>query len=337
VEDTLILYFHSKVSISNEYEIINNLFKHTIEPFDEILNEFKTNPNLEISCAYPSISGFAYFNFFWTRANYIKKYCIKPEINENQYIWEIWIGKHFCKKTDEIITYSPILKYDQITTTHELWNIYNKHKNEKNKKQIYIYGDSHAERLFKNLLLPHKNVFHNSITMNRIGRDNIIINFDTTTNNRINEEQTHILVYGEVDSRCHIYKQIEIGRNEDDIINELVTKYFETIKNNIINYKNIIIVGIVPPLTQENFDKEFANKWMKLPLNGTNEERLRYRNKINKKLQEFCIEHNYVYFAPYDFYEDKHQFLKYELSDLNVHIEKNQYFLNKFMKLFASL
>ena len=43
---------------------------------------------------------------------------------------------------------------------------------------IYIYGDSHGTFSFKNLKLNHKNCICNSITMFRIGRDNIIINFD---------------------------------------------------------------------------------------------------------------------------------------------------------------
>jgi hypothetical protein len=96
---------------------------------------------------------------------------------------------------------------------------------------IYIYGDSHAHYSFKNLKLPYIDLHQASITMHRIGRDNKIINFKNKENLKIND--IIILAYGEVDCRCHIQRQIDMGRNEDEIINELVTNYIRTIKNNI--------------------------------------------------------------------------------------------------------
>ena len=92
---------------------------------------------------------------------------------------------------------------------------------------IYIYGDSHARLSFRNLSLPHMNLNHDSITMFRIGRDDIIINFNKDI---IKKDDIIILSYGEVDCRCHIQRQINLGRNEDDIINELVNNYLKTIK-----------------------------------------------------------------------------------------------------------
>ena len=89
---------------------------------------------------------------------------------------------------------------------------------------IYLYGDSHALFSFNNLNLEHINLYCSSITMNRIGRDNIIINLKDSDENSV-----ICLVYGEVDCRCHIQKQINIGRNEDEIIHELVEKYFLSI------------------------------------------------------------------------------------------------------------
>ena len=43
---------------------------------------------------------------------------------------------------------------------------------------LYIFGDSHACASFKNLQVPHENMYQNSITMFRIGRDNTIINYN---------------------------------------------------------------------------------------------------------------------------------------------------------------
>ena len=81
---------------------------------------------------------------------------------------------------------------------------------------IYIYGDSHAHFSFRNLKLDYTDLSHSAITMYRIGRDNIIINFNKDI---IQKNDIIILSYGEIDCRCHIQRQLILGRNEDDIIN----------------------------------------------------------------------------------------------------------------------
>jgi hypothetical protein len=37
------------------------------------------------------------------RSSYVRNYCSRPEISENRYIWEVWIGNEFSRKK-EIIT-----------------------------------------------------------------------------------------------------------------------------------------------------------------------------------------------------------------------------------------
>ena len=134
-DDIILLYFHSKGITSNQHETRRYLFKHTIENYKEIINEFIKNKNLDIACAIPHINGFAYFNFFWARSSYIRNYCSKPEISTNRYIWEVWVGNEFSRKK-KIITYSPIIKYDQVTSTDEVWNIHNKMVNNDYDKQV---------------------------------------------------------------------------------------------------------------------------------------------------------------------------------------------------------
>jgi hypothetical protein len=46
-------------------------------------------------------------------------------------------------------------------------------------------------------------------------KNNYIINFD---NNEHDENRIICLNYGEIDCRCHIQRQINLNRNEDDII-----------------------------------------------------------------------------------------------------------------------
>ena len=196
---------------------------------------------------------------------------------------------------------------------------------------IYIYGDSHALFSFNNLKLEHMNLYWSSITMNRIGRDNIIINLKESDENSV-----ICLVYGEVDCRCHIKRQINIGRDEDEIITELVDKYFLTIKNNIKKYKSIIVVGIIPPREQEDYEKSHGPITHEFPFVGTDQERIRYTDKVNKLLEEYCNKYNYIYFNPYSYYENDKKCLNVEDSDTIVHLKNNSYFLEQFNILYKN-
>jgi hypothetical protein len=199
---------------------------------------------------------------------------------------------------------------------------------------IYLYGDSHVWNSFKNLPLSYTDHHHNSITMFRIGRDNKIINFD---NNEHDKNSIICLVYGEVDCRCHIQKQINLGKIEDEIIYSLVTNYINTIKNNIIVYKDIIIVGIIPPIKRKEVEDKYGAITHEFPFVGTDEERVRFTNKTNKLLETLCKENNYIYFNPYSYYSREDGTLKYECSDGINHLRENSVFLDKFIELINSL
>lgn len=209
---------------------------------------------------------------------------------------------------------------------------------------IYIYGDSHAHFSFNNLNLPYNDLWKASITMYRIGRDNQIINFRNNKiikfrNNKILQiNDIIIFVYGEVDCRCHIQRQIDMGRNEDDIINELVTNYMRTIKNNItVANVNIIIVGVIPPTKQTDYEGHHGPIMHEFPFVGSDESRVRYTNKVNKLLEELANDNKYIYFNPYSYYTRDDGTLKHELSDLNVHLGDNSQFLKSFMDLHETI
>jgi hypothetical protein len=198
---------------------------------------------------------------------------------------------------------------------------------------IYLYGDSHIKAGFQNMKLNHIDLHCASVTMFRIGRDNIIINFDK--NMVLNKNDVIVLAYGEVDCRCHIQKQIYNGKDEDNIINELVEKYFLTIKNNICIECKIIIVGIIPPTKQNDYESLHGPILHEFPFIGTDEDRVKYTYKMNKKLEELSIINNYIYFNPYEYYTRQDGTLNYELSDKTVHLGNNSYFLEKFIDLYT--
>ena len=202
---------------------------------------------------------------------------------------------------------------------------------------IYIYGDSHSNYSFKNLSLPHRNFYKNSITMFRIGRDSHIINFDkeniakdTNTNNLI------ILSYGEIDCRCHIHRQVNLQRDEDDIIYELVNNYIKAIHNNTEGIDaNVVIVGVIPPTKKSDYENLHGRITHKFPFIGSDEDRVRYTQKINKLLEELSNKNDFNYFNPYHHYTRDDGTLKYELSDNVVHIGDNTYFLEQFIELYG--
>jgi RimJ/RimL family protein N-acetyltransferase len=200
---------------------------------------------------------------------------------------------------------------------------------------IYIYGDSHAHNSFRNLKLNYTNLHCVSITMFLIGRDNNIVNFNI---DNIQSNDIIIFVYGEVDCRCHIQRQIDLGRNEDDVINELVSNYFTTLKNNLINIDaKIIIVGVIPPTKRNDYEIINGPIMHDFPFIGSDENRVRYTKKVNKLLEELSINYNYIYFNPYSYYERPDGTLKYELSDNVVHLGDNSFFLDKFTELYNKI
>ena len=117
--DCILLYFHSKGMTSNLPKIRQNLFKYTIENYQEYVNAFSTNPELDIAGAVPHKDGFIFFNFFWIRSNYIRKYCPWPNPTSNRFIWEVWFGGEYStKKRNHIKTWSPLIGWDQIEYKH---------------------------------------------------------------------------------------------------------------------------------------------------------------------------------------------------------------------------
>jgi hypothetical protein len=199
---------------------------------------------------------------------------------------------------------------------------------------IHIYGDSHANRSFRNLKLNYNDFHYTSITMFRIGRDNVIINF---VKDYIKKGDIIVLSYGEVDCRCHIQRQINLGINEDTVINDLVYNYFRTLKNNITMDAKVIIVGVIPTTNQYEYERIYGPILHEFPFVGTDESRVRFTKKVNKLLEELSIKNNYIYFNPYAYYETPDGTLKRELSDTNVHLGDNSHFLEKFMELYSQI
>ncbi len=193
---------------------------------------------------------------------------------------------------------------------------------------IYIYGDSHAKFLFSRIQLPHVMNYTVGITMHRVGRDNQIINFDTTFHEH---DTTLCFVFGEIDCRHHIRRQINKGRDEDEIIQTLVGKYIDAVSDNIRLCKQVFIIGIVPTTSQSDFDQIHGiQDESGFAFSGTEEDRIRFTQKMNDGLNTLCNKHGFTFLAPYDFYKGDDGCLIRKYSDSTVHIRNNTAFLKSF-------
>ena len=132
------------------------------------------------------------------------------------------------------------------------------------------------------------------------------------------------IICGEVDCRCHVKKQVDLGRIENDVIKSLVEDYFKTIKNNINNIK-VIIFGVIPPIKKYEYEKLNGPITHEYPFLGTDEDRVRITNYMNMLLEQYAINNNYYYFYPYDSYKNNNGTLNFELSDKICHINDNTY------------
>ena len=139
---------------------------------------------------------------------------------------------------------------------------------------IKVVGDSHAGAYQG---MEGVSVFFpdtpEPITMHRIGRDG----FDLSMF-RLNKEDTVFLVFGEVDARGHVQKQVDKGKDRNKIIHSLVYSYLEAVIKSGINP---IIRFITPPSNFLCSDKSF-------PQVGTLEQRVGITREFNRTLKEAC-------------------------------------------------
>ena len=196
---------------------------------------------------------------------------------------------------------------------------------------LNLYGDSHALLLFNGLQVEHRNLFTFGKTMFRVGCDQSIVNFKDSHND---PEQIFCLVYGEVDVRAHIGKQVYYGRHHMQVCKDLVETYMKAIKTNITKYKAIIIVAVPPPVDPS--DHKHVHK-EPLPFVGTNSDRVIYTNEMNTMLEIACKENGYHFFDPFAFYKREDKMLNFTLSDGCIHIGKNEHFLETFIRLYQTL
>jgi hypothetical protein len=195
--------------------------------------------------------------------------------------------------------------------------------------KIHTFGDSHASNTHSGWKDCNNIQAHHigPILCHSFGKEKL--NRCDINKFGLNNDDSVIFCFGEIDCRCHIYKHITDVKSYEMIIDDLIYNYIDAIKKNLYNckikLKHICIYNVVPPVnkynTQENKD---------YPYLGSDEERKQYVLYFNKCLKKKCQENNWIFFDVYDYYIDNNGFLNKEFSDGHVHI-KNGRFLKKFI------
>jgi hypothetical protein len=195
---------------------------------------------------------------------------------------------------------------------------------------IHTFGDSHSVNGWSTNIQTHH---LGPILCYSFGKEKL--NRCDIRNFNINEGDTIIFCFGEIDCRCHVHKNINETITYYNIIDNIIDNYFEAIFLNIItsgiNLKNVCVYNIVPPVEFpiRVYDCSGIEPFPHL---GSSQERKAYTLYFNKKLKEKCLDYKFIFFDIYDNYIDKNGFLKLSLSDGMVHIKDGR-FLDNFIKV----
>jgi hypothetical protein len=179
---------------------------------------------------------------------------------------------------------------------------------------IHVFGDSHAKWCFRNI---EGCVIHplGPITMHRVGRDGL--DFLDLRNFGVEEKDTAVFVFGEIDVRSHTGRQRdEKGRALDEILDTLSKNYIETVLRNRENYNQLqcIVFAVVPP----THNKEKENP--EFPFFGSIEDRVKITRELNKRLIQGCLNHSISVLNVYDLYCTEKGDLREIYVDVVVHI-----------------
>jgi hypothetical protein len=172
---------------------------------------------------------------------------------------------------------------------------------------IHTFGDSHSVSPWNGIPGIRTHHFIAKLCYS-VGRDGIHLD-------QVNNGDTVIFCFGEIDCRCHVKKHVV-----DDyrtIIDPIVDRYFERIREATQGRQlRIAVFNVVPPVQIANLDP----KYVASAVFGSDEERKSYVLYFNQKLKEGCEKNNFIFFDVYDKYCDENGFLARPMTYGDVHI-----------------
>jgi len=157
---------------------------------------------------------------------------------------------------------------------------------------LHTFGDSHRCSIKcstegSNVTFINHN-YGGAFTMARFSIEKL--NLINIKNRNVKEGDAVCFCFGEIDCRSHFAKL----SNFEQIIDEIIYRYFEAIKLNVEQYENLttIVFNVVPPI------KVVPGVYQhpEFPHQGTDEERKKVVLYMNSKLKEYCEKYNYLFF-----------------------------------------
>lgn len=275
----------------------------------------------------PNVVKTLYICFQNTVVSLPESHVCKYEIDFNEVDVKI---KQFsaCSKESKIYCGEMLMSLPRLETKQHVLQI--GYQTAKLDNKLFIFGDSHGRFNFANLSIKHLNLSQNSITMHRVGRDTEIPNFDQKY---LSLNSVFVFCYGEVDCRCHIGRQVALGRAVETVVDTLVQQYIQTIIVRITEKKKVIVCSVVPPVKRGDYEDKFGPITHEFPFVGTDDERVKYTKLVNKQLQQACMTNGFIFFDFYDCFARPDGTLEFEKSDQICHIVQNTPILNQFMSL----
>lgn len=192
---------------------------------------------------------------------------------------------------------------------------------------IHVFGDSHS-RIYSSPYLAGyvcKVYYVGAITMHRIGRDQptlkglqnlskewykeytlkakpVYKHMKYPEKDEIKPNDVVVFVFGEIDIRNHFYKQIQKGRNHEEVLSVLANNYVDHVHNLQNNHPNVrfYIQSIMPPSAEENIKEQTKD----YPVEGPFENRLFANKYINEYIQNKCKHYNIGFIDVTSYYQN---------------------------------
>jgi hypothetical protein len=181
---------------------------------------------------------------------------------------------------------------------------------------FHTFGDSHCRMPWSQI--PAVTVHHLGASLcHSFGRDGRarldIRNFGVRAGDVV------CFCFGEIDCRCHVKNHCSSELSYKSVIDDIVSRYMNAIKENTEHYKQpkltVCVYNVVPPPRRHH-----ATENLDFPFVGSDEERVAFVMYFNTCLSEACARHGFTFFNIYSRYCDGEGFLLEEASDGHVHI-----------------
>mmetsp|Transcript_78062 Transcript_78062/g.228833 ORF Transcript_78062/g.228833 Transcript_78062/m.228833 type:complete len:225 (+) Transcript_78062:695-1369(+) len=135
--------------------------------------------------------------------------------------------------------------------------------------------------------------------------------------------------FGEIDCRCHVHKYCQDGRAYQDVIDEIVARYFAYLRAKLEELPpsvRLIVYNIVPPVKMKNMQHNSDRPMHPfiVPFAGSDQDRMLYVDYFNSRLEAECRTGGFVFLDVRALYALEDGFLDPDLSDGSIHIGDGQ-------------